>query len=393
MSASARPEARARMDKWKKVVLAVAAALLLALSICVAGVFIHFNTCSSSSADRTWKLGDYQVGDIGGAIVHVDDESQEFEQLKWLDYESSPRKMCWQGKGKKTIVISLDWDTAEATVSDDGLTISGGPSWFRDPSNVMTWIPPEEAEVIRNRPKEPASAPKVPYPLNPGNLGKIALITGPPGSGKSTAAGIIAKKHHWIFYEGDGFLLGFNPYVFPNESQVNARSDKPALIGPGMYDRVVALGEFGKNQEARRNNETRDRSPTDRYLRMMAKDVKRERERVGGDWVFVFAIGRKLDRDVFREVIGDDLINVVLEISLDLVKKRLSGRGQGEEELAASHWAYEPAQPDEPNTISFEIKDGVTREDNANQIFSLIKNYQTTYSQTPLGEAQSGLKA
>ena len=123
---------------------------------------------------------------------------------------------------------------------------------------------------------------------------------------------------------------------------------------------------------------------------MMAKDVKRERERVGGDWVFVFAIGRKLDRDVFREVIGDDLINVVLEISLDLVKKRLSGRGQGEEELAASHWAYEPAQPDEPNTISFEIKDGVTREDNANQIFSLIKNYQTTSSQTPLGEAQSG---
>ena len=367
------------MDRWKKVALAVVAAVLLALGITVAGVFIHFNTCNSSPADRTWKTGDYIVGEIGGAIVHVNEESQVFEQLKWLDYKSPPRKMCWQGKGNNTVVITLDWDrvwdTAEATVSDDKLTITGGPGWFRDPSNIMTWIPPEEAEVIRNRPKEPASAPKVPYPLNPGNLGKIALITGPPGSGKSTAAGIIAKKHNWIFYEGDGFLLGFNPYVFPNESQVNARSDKPALIGPGMYARVIALGEFIKNQEARRKNETTDRSPTDRYLRMMAENVKRERERVGGDWVFVFAIGRKLDRDIFREVIGDDLINVVLDISLDLVKKRLSGRGQGEEELAANHWAYEPAQLNEPNTISFEIKDGVTREENADQIFDLIQNY------------------
>ena len=371
------------MDTWKKVVLGVVVAVLVLLGISVAGFFIYFNTCSSSSENRTFKYGDYKVGDINGAIVHVDEETQEFEQLKWLDYESyAKRKMCWQGKGNNTVIITLDYDTAEATVSEDGLTITGGPSWFRDPSNVMTWIPPDEAEVIRNRPKEPASAPRVPYPLNPGNMGNIAMITGPPGSGKSTSAGIIAKTHDWIFYEGDGFLLGFNPYIFPNESQINARSDRPALIGPGMNDRVQALGQFFINQEARRKNETSDRSPTDWYLRMMAEDVKRERERVGGNWVFVFAIGRKLDRDIFREVIGDDLINVVLDISFDLVKKRLSGRGQGEEELAAIHWAYEPKQSGEPNTISFEIKDGVSREENADQIFNLINR-----SKTPLGEA------
>ena len=70
-----------------------------------------------------------------------------------------------------------------------------------------------------------------------GNLGKFVFITGPPGAGKSTIAGIIAKNHGWVNYEGDGFIFGFNPYVFPNESQVDARSDKPALIGKGMFGR------------------------------------------------------------------------------------------------------------------------------------------------------------
>ena len=37
--------------------------------------------------------------------------------------------------------------------------------------------------------------------------------------------------------------------MFPNESQVNARSDKPALIGEGMSARVLALVEYFTNQE------------------------------------------------------------------------------------------------------------------------------------------------
>ena len=173
--------------------------------------------------------------------------------------------------------------------------------------------------------KEPAASPKVPYPLRPGTNGKLTLITGPPGSGKSTSAGIIAESQGWIFYEGDGFLLGFNPYVFPNESQVDARSEKPALIGPGMAKRGEALSAFFVNQEALGSNATTDRSATDRYFTLMAEDIKRERARVGGDWVVSFAVKRRKDRDVFRKVLGEQLVCVVLDISLDLVKERLSG--------------------------------------------------------------------
>ena len=53
----------------------------------------------------------------------------------------------------------------------------------------------------------------MPYPLNPGKAGKLVVITGPPGSGKSTTAGTLAKTNNWVYYEGDGFLFGFNPYV------------------------------------------------------------------------------------------------------------------------------------------------------------------------------------
>jgi len=160
--------------------------------------------------------------------------------------------------------------------------------------------------------------------------------------------------------------------VFPNESQVNARSDKPALIGEGMSARVVALVEYFANQEQLSANVTQDRSPTDHYYTLMAKDILKERKRVGGDWVVVYAMAKRADRDVIRKVLGDDLIFVVLDISLELVKERLKGRGEGEEKLAEEHYRYEPAQEDEPNTIGFEIKKEATREQNAQAVYDLI---------------------
>merc|ERR550519_1139765 len=175
--------------------------------------------------------------------------------------------MCWVAKGNNSVVISLHGQTSEAKISEDKMTITGGPALLAD--SPLTWITPEEAEVIRNRPKQSVLAPKVPYPLRPGQPGKLAIITGPPGSGKSTIAGIIAKKEGWIFYEGDGFLFGFNPYVFPNESQVDARSEKPALVGPGMSTRGAALTGYVNN--AWSTNQTTDRSPTNHFFRLMAE--------------------------------------------------------------------------------------------------------------------------
>ena len=336
-----------------------------------------------SGETRAWKNGDYKVGEINAAIAHVEDGNATLTYLKFLDSESDANhsmswvasSLTWSGettvaKGSDSVIISLHGETAEAKISEDKMTISGGPSLLA--FNNLTWVTPEEAKVIRNRPKQSVLAPEVPYPLRPGQPGKLAIITGPPGSGKSTAAGIIAKKEDWVFYEGDGFFLGFNPYVFPNESQVDARSDKPALFGPGMSARGAAMGAYWSNQNLLEANQTTDRSPTNYFFRLMAEDIKKERARVGGDWVVAFAMAKRSDRDIFREVLGDDVIFVVLDISFELVKERLSGRGEGEVDLAEVHYAYEPAQSDEPRTVAFEILRDATREENAQGVLDLI---------------------
>ena len=105
---------------------------------------------------------------------------------------------------------------------------------------------------------------------------------------------------------------------------------------------------------------------------MLCEDISSQRRRVGGDWVVAYAMAKRSDRDIFREVLGEDLIFVVLDISFDLVKERLSGRGEGEEHLANIHYKYEPAQSDEPRTVAFEIVKEATREENAQGVLELI---------------------
>ena len=322
--------------------------------------------------------GDYKLGTpLGGinhAIVRVDDDLITLHYLKFLDSEAdADHPMSWEEKGDDSLTITFRGETAEAKISEDGKTITGGPGTLAWGS--MTWITPEEAAVIRNRPKQPVDAPMVPYPLNPGKPGKLVIFTGPPGSGKSTTAGAIAKREGWVYYECDGFLFGFNPYVSPDDSQVDARGENPALIGPGMCARKEAFKSFLFNQQMRETGETTDRTATDEYYRLMAEDIKKEKARIGGDWVVAFAIPERRDRDVFREVLGDNAIFVVLDISFDLVKERLAGREKDDvviDILASIHDKYEPAQSGEPKTLAFEILKGVTIEENAKKIVGIL---------------------
>ena len=118
-----------------------------------------------------WVNGDYKLrtplGGINHAIVRVDDDLISLRYLKFLDSEAdAEHAMSWDEKGDDSLMITFRGETAEAKISEDKMTITGGPgslAW-----GDMTWISPEEAAVIRNRPKQPVDAPTVPYPLNPG---------------------------------------------------------------------------------------------------------------------------------------------------------------------------------------------------------------------------------
>ena len=104
--------------------------------------------------------------------------------------------------------------------------------------------------------------------------------------------------------------------------------------------------------------------------KLMAEDIKRERERVGGNFVVASHLQRG-DRDIFREVL-DDVIFVVLDIQYDLVKAR---RRKRENDRNTADWLateQSRAQSDEPRTFTFAITKESTVEQNADAILHLI---------------------
>ena len=89
--------------------------------------------------------------------------SQVLTQLKFLESESeADHVMRWQPLGGNRINMTLEGPvggTAEATVN--GIHVVGGPGVMA--MNPLSWISPDEADVIRNRKKEPVAAPEVQY--------------------------------------------------------------------------------------------------------------------------------------------------------------------------------------------------------------------------------------
>ena len=126
-----------------------------------------------------WLNGDYKVdteliGCINHAIVHVDNDLISLRYLKFLDSEDDAEQhpMTWEKKSNNSLMITFRGETAEAKISEDKKTILGAPGSLDFGNMIMTWITPEEAAVIRNRPKQPVDESTVPYPLNPGQFSK-----------------------------------------------------------------------------------------------------------------------------------------------------------------------------------------------------------------------------
>ena len=108
------------------------------------------------------------------------------------------------------------------------------------------------------------------------------------------------------------------------------------------------------------------------FVQLMAEDILRERKRVGGDWIIAH-VG--YHRDTLRRVLGEDLRLVVLDISFDLLRERLAaspGRRSVALRRLMARRNHTNRKLDEPNTVTFEIKRGATKEENAKAVLDLI---------------------
>ena len=112
-----------------------------------------------------------------------------------------------------------------------------------------------------------------------------------------------------------------------------AQIHQKSLRGAGLAERKEVLNAGNIAYEKMMQDEEFDEEALANYYLVLCDDIKRERERIGGDWAVAMVIDTRRWRDVVRSRLGPDLTFVVLDMSWEDQVERLRGR-HGEDENA-----------------------------------------------------------
>ena len=111
----------------------------------------------------------------------------------------------------------------------------------------------------------------------------------------------------------------------------------------------------------------------------MANDVLKQRKRIGGDWSIAFAVFSRKQRDIIRNILGPDVIFMVLNLTKDCTKKRLASR-HGDSDVADKFTTrlleftkfYEKAGEDEENTFNILIEEDMNADNVIDKVMDII---------------------
>ena len=115
-------------------------------------------------------------------------------------------------------------------------------------------------------------------------------------------------------------------------------------------------------------------------LRECAKDVLKQRKRLGGDWILDHATPTRKLREIIKSTLTNDVIFIVLNVKKKLVSTRLTGRHGNDtyfskklsQYLAGLHKYYEPAGKDEENAFNVDVTQDITKEELVQKILEII---------------------
>ena len=116
------------------------------------------------------------------------------------------------------------------------------------------------------------------------------------------------------------------------------------------------------------------------FLKLMANHIAKERQRLGGDFAVAQAIFSHKQRSLLREILGPDLVFIVMNMTKESQMERLSKRHAGNMPEAFMNvlikWAEmcEPAGEDEVNAYNLDITADMTKEEVVQKVLEIATN-------------------
>ena len=193
----------------------------------------------------------------------------------------------------------------------------------------------------------------------------------------------MGRHHGYFYFEGDAFFSFLNPYidVHVENPSLATGSQKPLKGIPVdvikvMDDVSEAFEDFWKGDLTGMDAMFRAALPP------FTDFVKQQRKRLGGDMSLAWAIFSRKQREQARELLGDDVVFVVLNLTKDCQKKRVDKRHQGsglsEEMLnlmSKMHELYEPAGDDEKNTFNVTVAENMSPSDVMREVEKILETF------------------
>merc|ERR1712110_12423 len=221
--------------------------------------------------------------------------------------------------------------------------------WFGNTLQVTYWVSEEEHQKKMDD-RDPMEAPSCQqYTPKPGSPGRVYWLSGPPGSGKSTTCQMMARKKDFRYFEADATMSLVNPFTdISTDNPTMATYQNKPLKGYSREDVNTVLYFHSKMKVFNGDGDCFDANIRP-VLKIMAQDILRQKERLGGDFAVAQTVFSRESRQLLLEKMGPELVFIVINLTKETQAKRINSRHPGEElkvardNLQKMYDAYEPA--------------------------------------------------